>query len=201
MTRLQKALIRLSSDLRSLGVRWALVGGFAVILRSESRSTHDLDIVLAVSKEHEADDVVRGLRLLRGYRDHPEQPMLWRKGGGLLGVRLVSPPLDGDDKGSVVDVLLDFSGIETDIVALAERVEVLPNVFIPVAQSGHLVALKILAGRSQDLEDVKVLLREMTDSDLQLARRSLRLIEERGFNEEGSRDLLIELAGFVDSRE
>lgn len=127
--------------------------------------------------------------------------MLWKKGGNLLGVRLVSPPLDEeDDSGSVVDVLLDFSGIETDIVALAERVEVLPNVFIPVAQSGHLVALKILAGRSQDLEDVKVLLREMTESDLQLARRSLQLIEERGFNEEG-RDLLVRLAEFVDSRE
>ena len=72
--------------------------------------------------------------------------------------------------------------------------------FIPVAQSGHLVALKILAGRSQDLVDIKVLLQEMAESDLQLARRSLQLIEERGFNKEG-RDLLVELARLVDSGE
>lgn len=171
-----------------------------MILRSESRSTHDLDIVLAVSRESEADDVVRGLRFLRGYRDHPEQPMLWRKGGDLLGVRLLSPPLDEEDNGSIVDVLLGASGIEADIVALAEPLEVIPNVFIPVAQSGHLVALKILAGRSQDLVDIKVLLQEMAESDLQLARRSLQLIEERGFNKEG-RDLLVELAKLVDSGE
>jgi hypothetical protein len=170
VTRLQKALIRLDTDLRALGLKWALVGGFAVMLRVESRSTRDLDIVLAVKGDRETDDAVRGLRM-RGYQDHPTKPMLFRKDGRLFGVRLVSPALDADDDTlAIIDVLTGCSGIEPEVVAAAEVQEVLPKVFIPVARIGHLVALKILAGRPQDQEDVRVLLRGMGDADLKLAR-------------------------------
>lgn len=62
LERLTKALIRLDADLRAVGARWALAGGFAVILRAESRSTRDLDVALAVSEEREAEGIVRFLR-------------------------------------------------------------------------------------------------------------------------------------------
>jgi DNA-binding response OmpR family regulator len=91
VTRLQKALIRLDTDLRILGLKWALVGGFAVMLRVEARSTRDLDIVLAVTEDHQTDEAVRGLRM-RGYQDHPTKPMLLRKDGGLLACALFLPP-------------------------------------------------------------------------------------------------------------
>lgn len=198
LTRLQKAVIRLDSDLRALGVKWALVGGFAVMLRAESRSTRDLDIVLATVGDSEADEVIRGLRF-RGYRDHPVQPMLQRKGGGLFGIRLVSPLLDDLDQEAeaVVDLLLGCSGVEAEIIAAAEILEVLPNIFIPVARVGHLIALKVLAGRVQDQEDVRALLREGEAAEVQLARQALQLIEERGFDE--GKDLLVELGRLMDS--
>lgn len=199
MTRLQKALIRLDTDLRALGLRWALVGGFAVMLRVESRSTRDLDIVLAVTDDRQTDEAVLGLRI-RGYRDHPTKPMLFRKDGRLFGVRLVSPALDaGDDTMAIVDVLTGCCGVEPQVVAAAEIREALPKVFIPVARSGHLVALKVLAGRPQDQEDVRILLREIDAKELQLARQTLLSIEERGFNE--GKDLLAELGKLMDSLE
>ena len=198
MTRLQKALIRLDTDLRALGLKWALVGGFAVMLRVESRSTRDLDIVLAVTGDRQTDDAVRGL-MMRGYRSHLTKPMLFRKDGRLCGVRLVSPPLDaGDDTMAIVDVLTGCSGVEPEIVAAAEIQEAMPKVFIPVARAGHLVALKVLAARPQDLEDVRVLLRGMGDADLKLARESLVLIERRGFLEDSSRSLQAELGRLLD---
>jgi Nucleotidyl transferase AbiEii toxin, Type IV TA system len=199
VTRLQKALIRLDADLRALGLKWALVGGFAVMLRVESRSTRDLDIVLAVTDDRRTDEAVRGLRM-RGYRDHPTKPMLFRKDGRFFGVRLVSPPLDaGVEEVAIVDVLAGCCGIEPEVVAAAEIREALPRLYIPVARAGHLVALKVLAGRPQDQEDVRTLLRELNAQEIELARQMLLLIEARGYNE--GKDLLSELEVLLDSAE
>jgi len=166
------------------------------MLQAESRSTRDLDIVLAVTDDRQTDDAVRGLRM-RGYRDHPTEPMLWRRDGRFFGVRLVSPPLDVAGTMAVVDVLAGCCGVEPEIVAAAEIREALPRLFIPVARTGHLVALKVLAGRPQDQEDVRILLREIDPRELRLAQQTLLLIEERGFNEE--KDLLAELGTLMDS--
>jgi hypothetical protein len=168
------------------------------MLQVESRSTRDLDIVLAVTDDRQTDDAVRGLRM-RGYRDHPTEPMLWRRDGRFFGVRLVSPPLDVDDTVAIVDVLAGCCGVEPEIVAAAEIREALPKLFIPVARTGHLVALKVLAGRPQDQEDVRILLRGIDSRELRLAQQALLLIEERGFNEE--KDLLAELGKLMDSLE
>lgn len=169
------------------------------MLRVEARSTRDLDIVLAVTGDQQLDEAVRGLRT-RGYQDHPTKPMLLRKDGTLFGVRLVSPALDADDDTvAIVDVLTGCSGVEREIVAAAEIREAMPRFFIPVARPEHLVALKVLAGRPQDQDDVRILLGEIGRRELQSARQTLMLIEERGFNEE--KDLLAELEKLLDSQE
>lgn len=64
----------------------------------------------------------------------------------LSGVRL-------ERRGSdvVVDLLFASSGIENEVVASADLLEVLPGLTVPVATTAHLIALKVLAGRSQDL--------------------------------------------------
>jgi hypothetical protein len=41
-----------------------------------------------------------------------------------------------------IDLLFANSGIEDEIVRRADRLEVLPDVFMPVASIGHLIALK-----------------------------------------------------------
>ena len=62
MIRLQSALIRLAADLRALGVNWALVGGWAVSARAQPRTTEDLDIVVTVSGDREAERIAFSLR-------------------------------------------------------------------------------------------------------------------------------------------
>jgi hypothetical protein len=58
-------------------------------------------------------------------------------------------------------------------------------VIAPVAQIGHLIALKVLSRndetRPQDTIDLRALIVEATPDDLELARTSLDLITERGF--------------------
>lgn len=196
MTRLEQALIRLDVDLRAIGARWALVGGFAVMLRVESRSTRDLDVMLAVSGDRETEDVVRALRM-RGYRDHPKGGMVERRDGRLSTGRLISPPLE-DEAGSEVDLLIACTGVEAEVGAAATPKEVSPGVVIPLARAGHLVALKVLAGRLKDLVDVQTLLREMGEEDLRIARETVDLIERRGFQENPERNLLVELAKLID---
>lgn len=45
----------------------------------------------------------------------------------------------------VVDVLFASSGIEPELVRAAEPIEVLPSLTVPVARTGHLIAVKLLA--------------------------------------------------------
>jgi hypothetical protein len=187
----------LDTDLRAAGFHYALVGGFAVTLRAEPRTTRDLDVVLVVSGDREAESVALVLRM-RGYRDHPKGAAIERSDGRLATIRLISPPVEEDGTGVQVDLLVACAGIEPEVVAASQRLEVMPQVYIPVARSGHLVAMKILAARPQDLEDVRTLLCEIGDADLQLARESLILIERRGFLEDSTRSLLAELERLLD---
>jgi hypothetical protein len=83
-----------------------------------------------------------------------------------------------------VDLLFASSGIEGEVVAGATRLEVLPQLTAPVATTGHLIALKVLAGRNQDLTDLEALIPGASAADLDVARSAVRLIQARGFNRE-----------------
>jgi hypothetical protein len=97
----------------------------------------------------------------------------------LSGVRLER---GGSDV--IVDLLFASSGIENEVVASATRLQVLPRLSAPVATTGHLIALKILAGRNQDLTDLGALVPAASAGDLDTAREAVRLIQARGFNRE-----------------
>lgn len=182
MTRLQRALSRLDADLRALGSRWCLVGGLAVSARAEPRTTRDVDVMVVVEDDDEAEQVVAAL-LGRGYRafgqlEHTDSDRL-------VGMRLVSP--SEPDDGLVVDLLFASSGIEREVVDVAEELELLPDWPVPVARTGHLIALKLLAyqpghpeRRPMDIHDALVLLRVADATELERASRAIALITERG---------------------
>lgn len=123
-----------------LRIRWALVGGFAVSVRTEPRFTRDVGVAVLVDDDPAAERLVRSL-IDAGYRLDAivEQDFV----GRLATARMISP--GADRLGVVVDVLFATAGIEPEIVAAAEVLEVLPSVFMPVVTAGHLVALKLLA--------------------------------------------------------
>jgi predicted nucleotidyltransferase len=176
---LEAALRRIAGDLEAAELEWALVGGLAVSARVEPRTTRDVDIAVSVTSDDQAESIIRSLHL-RGYRVRATVEHEARK--RLASARLV---LSSPDE-IVVDLLFASSGIEAEVAAAAENLEVLPDFTARVATVGHLLALKVLARddrtRPQDWDDIRALLREATPADLDVAREALRLIQERGFD-------------------
>jgi len=190
VTPLADVLARISAELSALRVRFALIGGLAVSVRTEPRFTRDVDVAVAVADDAEAEALVREL-LGRGYQvlAHLEQTAA----GRMASVRL-------SGTGAVVDLLFASSGIEAEVVAAAERLEVLPGVTIPVATVPHLLALKVLARddrrRPQDRADAVALVGATNEAGLDQARAALALIRSRGYGR--NRELIEDLTRLLE---
>lgn len=180
MTQLEYILRRAADDLAAFGVRFALIGGLAVSIRTEPRFTRDADLVVAVATDAEAERLIRQMRG-SGYEVHAlvEHETAHR----LATVRLSR---SSDLQGPVVDLLFASSGIEAEIVADAERLEVLPGLMMPVAQVGHLLILKLLSQddehRPQDSVDLRALLLVASIMELERMRAGAALITHRGYH-------------------
>ena len=178
--RLLAVLRSVADTLGHLRVPWALVGGLAVSVRAEPRFTRDIDLAVAVPDDTAAERLIHRLTSL-GFRVmlSLEQGAL----GRLATVRLVPP---GEiEEGIVVDLLFASSGIESEICRDAERLEVAPGLHVPVALTGHLIALKILAeapDRQQDALDLRALTRDLSPVERQRALDALRKITAIGAN-------------------
>ena len=180
MTALETALRQICIDLTATQASFALVGGLAVSARTEPRFTRDADIAVAVASDAEAESLIRSLRA-RGYSVHAlvEQEAV----GRLATVRLAR---SSDSASPVIDLLFASSGIEPEVVADADAIELLPQLTVRVPTIGHLIALKVLARddvtRPQDLSDLRALLRVAAAADVTRARTALTLIAERGYH-------------------
>src|SRR5262249_5507828 len=88
--------------------------------------------------------------------------------------------------GVVLDLLFASSGIEAEVVADAEPVEVLPALTVPVASLAHLIALKVLArdddARPLDRADLLAPPPGASPADVVAARAALALIAARGYS-------------------
>lgn len=190
MIRLLDVLVRVDRDLRTLDIAWALIGGLAVSARAEPRTTRDIDLAVAVADDGEAQAVVKTF-FSRGYSMKAQ--MEHQEARRMATVRLLPPRTYGE--GIIVDFLFASSGIEPEIVAAADLLEVVEGSFMPVASIGHLIALKVLAyqpeGRPHDFGDVTALLQRAEAKDLETAIESLALITERGYDRD--KDLRSEL--------
>jgi predicted nucleotidyltransferase len=189
VTSLEAALRQIDADLTRVHVFFALVGGLAVSVRTEPRFTRDADLAVALASDAEAEALIRQLRG-HGYRIEAivEQDAV----GRLATVRLAP---SREPQAPVIDLLFASSGIEPEVVTEAERIELLPNLTMGVAQAGHLIALKVLSRddvrRPQDLVDLRALLRVASPDELARARRSLELITARGYDR--GRDLISDI--------
>jgi hypothetical protein len=172
-----QAASTVASDLDLLGLGYALIGGFAVSIRTDPRFTEDIDLVVAVADDAAAEFTVRRLAE-RGYAilTVVEHEALNR----LATVRLELP-----GETWIVDLLFASSGIEIEIVHAADRVEVVRGLWLPVASVGHLIALKLLARdddtRPQDRADLRALVGVANEEELLQARDAVGLIETRGY--------------------
>ena len=178
VTGFEAAARRVAADLRAAGREGALVGGLAVSIRTEPRFTQDLDLAVAVEDDEVAERTVRSF-LGEGYQlmatvEHEAT-------GRLAMARFELPASD-----QIADLLFASSGIEPEIVAAADVLQVLPGLELPVATTGHLIALKLLARddetRPLDAVDLRALVAVADDQDLSLAREAVVLITTRGYD-------------------
>lgn len=168
------------AEFRRQGVPFAIVGGLAVSARSLPRFTQDIDLAVKVSSDAEAEAVVHGFGQC-GFRvmTQVEQTAT----GRLATVRLQRAD---SPKAPMVDLLFASCGIESEIVAAAEPLELFPRISAPVARVEHLLAMKLLSRdpltRQQDDLDVAALLQVLSLAEADKVAESLRLITQRGFH-------------------
>lgn len=177
-----------AEDLNGLGANWALIGGLAISVHSEPRTTRDIDVAVVVPGPEQERLLVQKLLAL-GYSD--ETVLMHLSPTHRLGVRL---QIRGTGVILPLDLLFSSSGIEGEIVAAAEQVEVFPGLLIPVACHGHLIAMKVLSqndsDRLRDRDDLRRLLAAAQNEDIQIARDALSLMAKRGFQR--NKDLKVE---------
>ena len=185
-------------DLSDAGVKWALVGGLAVAVHGEPRFTRDIDVVVGVDDEGAADRVVYFLRG-RGYS--VRSLLEHRPTGRLAAVRMVRVAKESSGPGILVDFLFAQSGIEGEIAAQAEQVEVVPGLTLPVARASHLAAMKAVAfepdTRPQDFADLRAILAQCGADEVEQAFLAVQLIHDRGFNR--GKDLVAVLQMAIDA--
>jgi len=172
------ALAAICRELVRLGRRFALVGGLAVSVRAEVRFTRDVDIVVSVADDSEAESLTYELRLA-GYSAVASVEHETRH--RLSTVRLMSP------SGVKVDLLFASSGIEVEIVDSATLIDFEGAGSVPVANAEELLAMKILSmtdTRLQDRIDAQRLLQFTPNMDISRVREHLARITGRGYARE-----------------
>ena len=163
------------SALRQENVKGCIVGGLAVSARCDPRFTRDVDIAVVVDTDEHAEALMHALASHGLQMDGlVEQEAV----GRLAMVRLST------EDGLSVDLLIASSGIETEVVTNAEILEVVQGVLLPVARTGHLIALKLLSvapGRETDAADLRNLAAVATQDEWNLASEAVAQIQDRGY--------------------
>lgn len=130
--------------LRSRGVRYLLIGGYAVGYHGYPRATGDMDIWVAVSPEN-ADRAVETCREF-GFSTPDLGPDLFLREWGV--VRMGHPPLR-------IEILTSISGVSFD-ECYERRVDAtLDGVDVSVISLADLKANKQASGRYKDLMDLE----------------------------------------------
>lgn len=234
---LERAYERLAAAFDAFEAPWALGGSLAVSARIEPAYMTHASVILAVKEEDVAHAILDGLEEA-GLRTisvtdqmsvkdwdpelgRPADPFnieIEQHPNGLVaGARLVD---DTGERDLDVDLIFAASGIEAEITAAAEPLEILPGQVFAVARTGHLIALTLLSfgepGRQplpghfetmdaffaeqaysgiREHADLRALTNAAAEEDWELAWEAVDLMTSRSATR--SRDLRAELAAFL----
>lgn len=234
---LERSYSRLGAVFDALDAPWSLAGSLAVSARVEPAYMTQAGVILAVKDEQVAQGILdglkeAGLRLLsvtdqmwvknwdheHGRPADPDNVEIEHHPNGLVaGARLVDETGDRDLE---VDLIFAASGIEAEITAAADPLEILPGQVFQVARTGHLIALTLLSlgdpGRQpqpdefadmdafaseqaftgiRERADLTALTTAATPDDWRLAWEAVDLMANRSATR--SRNLRAELAAFL----
>ncbi len=160
-----RALVDLARAFSTLDARWYVFGAQAVVAAGVPRLTADIDVTVEVALR----DLGALLAALRGKGIIPREP------GDLA--RFVAEtrvvPVVHRASRLPIDVVLAGPGLEEEMLSRV-RIRKVRRVPIPFVDTADLVAMKVLAGRPKDLEDVRALVRAAPpDLDVRVARERI----------------------------
>jgi hypothetical protein len=136
----------LLSEFARFGVRYALIGGYAVGIYAKPRATKDLDLLVS----GEDDNLDRLAQALQAFGAPPEVVDGARTMGPTEVLYMGRPPLR-------IDLLRSADGVDTEEVLHRATSLRLGKLSISLISLGDLIANKRASGRPQDLADVEAL--------------------------------------------
>lgn len=110
------------------GVRYALIGGFAMAMRGVQRATLDLDFLLMLEDLGRVDQILLDTGYQRAFRSENVSHYIAKQ--AFLGR---------------IDLLHAFRGPSLSMLARADRLEVAEGISLPVVQIEDIIGLKIQA--------------------------------------------------------
>jgi predicted nucleotidyltransferase len=149
-----KVIGAVCSDLDAAGVRYALIGGFAMALRGVQRATVDLDFILMLQDLEKADAIFRRAGYERAFKSEN-----------------VSHYFSKDLGLGRIDLLHAFRGPTLGMLDRCDRISVADGVDLPVVQVEDIIGLKIQAAvndprrHDRDWFDIKQILENISESD------------------------------------
>ncbi|MEW6008414.1 MAG: hypothetical protein AB1629_02145 [Candidatus Omnitrophota bacterium] len=139
------------------GVKYAVVGGMAVVLYGYVRFTADLDLIVCLDEKNV--DKFFGTLTKLGYLPKvpvtkeqfkdKKQRSLWRKEKGMIVFSFFHPK----EHLKLIDVFID-EPIKFDIIKKSLKKIKVAGITIPLLSLKHLIKLKEKAGRAKDLIDL-----------------------------------------------
>lgn len=140
--------------LKSAGVSYAVVGGYAVALHGVVRGTVDLDLILKLTEREfvEAEKTLRGLGLESRLPVTATEVFRFReeyiRNRNLIAWSFFDPRKPGNQ----VDIVITEDLRRTEVETMK-----IHGVSVRVISRNALIRMKRASGRAQDLEDVRAL--------------------------------------------
>ncbi|MEO0068992.1 MAG: DUF6036 family nucleotidyltransferase [candidate division WOR-3 bacterium] len=144
----EKLLEKIAIELANAGVPYMVIGGQAVLLYGEPRTTRDIDITLGCGLE--------GLSTILGVINRLRLTPLVQELESFVKETMVLPVAD-ESTGIRVDFIFSFTPYERQAIARATAVRI-GTAEVRFAALEDVVIHKIFAGRDRDLEDVRTIL-------------------------------------------
>lgn len=149
----QRVIEKVTTRLDEGGIRYALIGGFAMALRGVQRATIDLDFILMLDDLKTADTIFKQAGYNRAFQSEN-----------------VSHYISEDLDFGRIDILHAFRGPTLGMLERAERIEVEAGYTLPVVHVEDIIGLKIQASVNDpkrttlDWADIRIMLENAADT-------------------------------------
>jgi len=142
-----EAALEIAGFLERNKIPYAIIGGFAVQYFGEPRNTVDVDLLVLVPPEQEADFFAK---VVKEFSPRLAHATVFAKANRVLLVRAKD--------GTPIDISLGIPGYEEGVMKRAITVPMPKKRKIKLIGAADLIIHKCVAGRPRDLEDVENIL-------------------------------------------